>query len=82
MRHVSLVSSVQRASNFKCYSNAAASSDAKLQNDINISDSCVQRLKQICSDDGSHLRITVEGGGCSGFQYKFDIDNTVQPDDR
>lgn len=29
----------------------------------------------------SVLRVSVEGGGCSGFQYKFDIQETPAPDD-
>ena len=28
------------------------------------------------------LRVSVEGGGCSGFQYKFDMDRTMAADDR
>jgi iron-sulfur cluster insertion protein len=27
------------------------------------------------------LRVAVLAGGCSGFQYKFELDGTVQPDD-
>jgi iron-sulfur cluster assembly accessory protein len=27
------------------------------------------------------LRVSVEGGGCSGFQYKFDIDRQAAADD-
>ena len=30
---------------------------------------------------GSFFRVAVLGGGCSGFQYDFSIDNTKQPDD-
>lgn len=47
---------------------------------LNISDTCVQRMKQIAGGQ-SLLRITVEGGGCSGFQYKFLLDSAVCEDD-
>src|SRR5262249_5496021 len=30
---------------------------------------------------GAMLRVSVEGGGCSGFQYKFDFDRTRADDD-
>ncbi|XP_068225796.1 iron-sulfur cluster assembly 2 homolog, mitochondrial [Palaemon carinicauda] len=55
----------------------------KLPNDgLVLSDSCVSRLKEIIDDDVSFLRVIVEGGGCSGFQYKFDIDTELAEDDR
>src|SRR5258706_15605767 len=31
--------------------------------------------------EGAMLRISVEGGGCSGFQYKFDIERAQAKDD-
>ncbi len=31
---------------------------------------------------GLMLRISVSGGGCSGFQYGFSFDDTVNADDR
>ncbi|PZC78887.1 hypothetical protein B5X24_HaOG217081 [Helicoverpa armigera] len=49
---------------------------------ITISDNCVQKLKQLCADDNNFLRVCVESGGCSGFQYKFDLDTKVADDDK
>ena len=33
------------------------------------------------AQDGLMLRVAVSGGGCSGFQYGFSFDDTVNPDD-
>ena len=45
-----------------------------------ISDRCVTKMKKLGSD--CILRVSVEGGGCSGFQTKFDLDTEVKEDDR
>uniref|UniRef100_A0A0V0GC83 Iron-sulfur cluster assembly 2 homolog, mitochondrial n=1 Tax=Triatoma dimidiata TaxID=72491 RepID=A0A0V0GC83_TRIDM len=46
---------------------------------LKLSESCIQRINEIA--EGNFLRITVEGGGCSGFQYKFSLDKTINEDD-
>uniref|UniRef100_A0A8D0KG09 Iron-sulfur cluster assembly 2 homolog, mitochondrial n=1 Tax=Sus scrofa TaxID=9823 RepID=A0A8D0KG09_PIG len=48
---------------------------------IHLTDSCVQRLLEI-TEGSEFLRLEVEGGGCSGFQYKFSLDTVINPDDR
>jgi iron-sulfur cluster assembly accessory protein len=50
---------------------------------ITISASAARRIGEILSAEGNGamLRISVEGGGCSGFQYKFDIERTRAADD-
>jgi iron-sulfur cluster assembly accessory protein len=52
-------------------------------NTITLSESAAKRINQIMAKEapGSKLRISVNGGGCSGFEYAFDIDTQVQEDD-
>ncbi|CAM9777268.1 unnamed protein product [Lampetra planeri] len=47
---------------------------------LHISDSCVKRL-HVIADGGEFLRVQVEGGGCSGFQYKFVLDTSMNDDE-
>src|SRR6202022_1284614 len=51
--------------------------------DVAISDKAARLIGEILKSegDGAMLRISVEGGGCSGFQYKFDIDRAKTEDD-
>ncbi|NXG30845.1 ISCA2 protein, partial [Dromaius novaehollandiae] len=48
---------------------------------VYLSASCVQRLLEV-AEGAEFLRLQVEGGGCSGFQYKFSLDTVINPDDR
>src|SRR5947208_5868773 len=50
---------------------------------VTISDSAARRIGEILKGEptGTMLRVSVEGGGCSGFQYKFDMDREQAPDD-
>lgn len=40
-----------------------------------------ERLSEIgANEDGKALRVAVEGGGCSGFQYEIRLDEVAQDD--
>ncbi|XP_034015977.1 iron-sulfur cluster assembly 2 homolog, mitochondrial [Thalassophryne amazonica] len=54
---------------------------SSFEDKVHLTDSCVKRLAEIM-EKGEYLRIQVEGGGCSGFQYKFLIDGNKNEDDR
>ncbi len=50
---------------------------------VSISESAARRIAELASKQGAGLifRVTVSGGGCSGFQYGFSFDDTVRDDD-
>ena len=50
---------------------------------ITVSERAARRIGEILKGEppGTMLRVTVEGGGCSGFQYKFDIERAKADDD-
>ncbi|WP_114391011.1 iron-sulfur cluster insertion protein ErpA [Notoacmeibacter marinus] len=51
---------------------------------ITITESAAKRISKIVagSDDKIGLRVTVEGGGCSGFSYTIDLTDSQQDDDK
>ncbi|CAI5966009.1 unnamed protein product [Closterium sp. NIES-65] len=55
----------------------------KPQETVILSDRCAERLAEIIKEEGRDvcLRLTVEGGGCSGFQYIFTLDDKVTAED-
>ena len=50
---------------------------------VTISERAARRIGEILKSegDGAMLRISVEGGGCSGFQYKFDVEHARAEED-
>jgi iron-sulfur cluster assembly accessory protein len=50
---------------------------------ITVSERAARRIGEILKSEpaGTMLRVSVEGGGCSGFQYKFDMEQAKADDD-
>lgn len=52
-------------------------------NSIVLTESAARRISEIVAGEpeAKLLRVSVEGGGCSGFQYRFDLVADKEPDD-
>jgi len=50
---------------------------------VTVSDKAARRIGEILKGEpaGTMLRVSVEGGGCSGFSYKFDMARERAADD-
>ncbi len=53
------------------------------QQAVTLSDRAVRRIARILSSEppGTALRVSVDGGGCSGFQYRYDLVQDSPADD-
>ena len=51
--------------------------------DVELTPSAAARVAAIASKQGKPaiLRLSVDGGGCAGFQYKFGLADAVESDD-
>lgn len=66
---------------------ATSSSSSPDVESVHITESCVRKMKELDANEssaaaGKMLRLSVETGGCSGFQYAFNLDDRVNSDDR
>ncbi|KAL6133644.1 hypothetical protein ACLB2K_065878 [Fragaria x ananassa] len=64
---------------------APSSSSSTNLDGVHMTDTCIQKMKQLKVSEAQEkmLRLRVETGGCSGFQYVFDlVDDKTNPDDR
>ena len=53
------------------------------ESSVTVSERAARRIGEILQGEptGTMLRVSVEGGGCSGFQYKFDMERAKADDD-
>lgn len=50
-----------------------------------LTERAAKRILELAAEEaqpGLMLRLAVSGGGCSGFQYGFTLDDAVNPDDK
>jgi iron-sulfur cluster assembly accessory protein len=50
---------------------------------VTVTERAAKRIAQIVANEPENnmLRVSVEGGGCSGFEYRFDLVSKVEPED-
>ncbi len=59
--------------------------DGSMQDGVGVTERAAARLKALLAEDGgddARFRVSVSGGGCSGFQYAFSFDDERNADDR
>lgn len=57
---------------------------AEMPSPLVFTDNAAKKVKELIEEEGSpdlKLRVFVSGGGCSGFQYGFTFEDTVNEDD-
>lgn len=55
-----------------------------MSNALNFTTHAAKKVWELIEEEGNFnlkLRVYVTGGGCSGFQYGFTFDESIQPDD-
>ena len=54
-----------------------------MTNKIEFTEEANKQISRIVTDQGpnTYFRISVQGGGCSGFKYNFSFDDKVDKDD-
>ena len=54
-----------------------------MQEGVTVTERAASRIAEILKSEPGQamLRVSVEGGGCSGFQYKFDVERAQAEDD-
>lgn len=64
--------------------NAVAEMQDVIPSPIIFTDSAAEKVAQLIEEEGNpdlKLRVFVQGGGCSGFQYGFEFDEGCSEDD-
>jgi len=50
---------------------------------VRLTSAACETLRSLIASEGGalHLRVAIEGGGCSGFQYAFELEEEIGDDD-
>jgi iron-sulfur cluster assembly accessory protein len=65
------------------YTRQQGADESRMTETVTVTEQAARKIGEILGREppGAKLRVSVEGGGCSGFQYKFDIEHEQAADD-